>query len=54
MGGIVTAVELKTNKGRSLSINSDKLPSESNPPTSAIVDNCFIYAIGGWSGSFIN
>jgi|GEM_PF-2742730 len=54
MGGIVTAVEFKTNKGRTLAINSDKLPTGSNPPTSAIVDNCFIYAIGLISGDFIN
>ena len=44
--GIITAVELKTNKGRVLQANRDKLPTGSNPSTSVIVDNCYIYAIG--------
>ena len=54
MGGVVTAIKLTTNKGRSVSANASALPATGNPTVSAVVTDCILYGIELISGDFIN
>lgn len=46
--------KLTTNKGRKLEVNSDQLPTKTVPGTSAIVKNCYLYAIKVVYGTLVN
>lgn len=54
MGGVVTAMEFVTNKGRSVAANVKKLPNHGGPTKKAIITDCLIYGIELISGDFIN
>ena len=54
LGNVVNGFKMTTNQGRVLEVNTDQLPTKSEEGVSAIVKDCFVYAIEVVYGTLIN